>query len=737
MYLRFGLLGTGVLCWMGSRELWNLADVGALPLSVALMLVTGLVGLLLLLCTCGTRIPRIARYLLPIALVLIVADYAQIHEANARLQGGDVTTDVLIFEEYAAHLLLEGVNPYGADLLEAYRAHRTPAHLSTPLIDGTLPGRQPYPALSFLLLVPAQVLGFDADLVYPAFLIGTFLVLYAGVSRRYRPVILLPFLAETIYLGYAFGGVSDTVWCFLLVCMVAAWDRPIGRALLFGLAVSFKQQAWFLAPFLLVRVAWETGGGSDGRGRAMGQFTALVAGVFLAINLPFLVWDPAAWFAGVFEPLRAPMQVFGQGPSVLTAVGWFAIPKGTHTLVSYGLMGVGLLACIRHYPRAPYLLWLVPGIALWFGYRSLNSYWYFLALPFAMDVFNRRPPALVPSVGRHRSLLPELVLASALVVGFTVSAVRAAVGAPGLEITVLGPHEAVGLHISGTWVRVRNATERAIEPRFQVQSHNLQPWFWTIESGPEILEPGQSAVYRIGTKRPRAYLEIPRGGRISVHSADAHQPRVAARIEGDQSVAWPAVAPNGGWKLWTRNKRKPHFWGVVRENSETSRIRYSGDASRGSLTFELDPVAGGDYETLFLDTYMLVPEFPFRIRVKPPRGANRLPDPDIVFGLQLRHGGKRVWVLFGEEEATGRFERNHHYKVIPAPAEEWSTHEIDVRSLLSELGVRVNARRMEMPGFPQLDFPMSPMSFDLMLQARLTEEAVVGHFGEITWGGEA
>jgi len=732
LFWRFGLLGTGVLAWMAATDMWERGDVGAMSLSVAMLLVTCLMGFVLMLFACGRSVPRVARYVLPVALALIVASYVQIHLAEIRLRGGDLVTDSLIFQEYASHLVLEGVNPYRFDMFEAYRAHQTPINFSTPLVDGSLSGHLPYPALSFLLLVPFLALGLDVTVVYPVFLMAGLVALYFGVKERYRPVILLPFLTETAFLGYALIGVSDPVWAFVLVCMVLAWDRPVGRGLLFGLAISFKQHPWLLLPFLLVRIVWETEGGRAERIRAAGLFAALSAGVFLVTNLPFLLWDPGAWFQGVFEPFLAPMQVFGQGgASVLTTVGWLTIPTSAHVVAVWGLLGVGLLAYARHYPRVPHLLWLVPAIALWFGHRSLTSYWYFFALPFAMDVFGRRPGRVARDGAAQRALWPELALAGALLVGFSASAYWAAVRPPDLEISFAGPHEVSNGRIVSTTVRVRNGTEKAIEPRFQAQSNQKQPLFWVVESGPEILEPGESGVYQISGQMSASNIEVRRGGRISVHPADAHEPRAVARIEGDVTGAWPGVVPNGRWVLWTHDEDKPHFWGLKGSSPDAGRVSYVAEGSRSAVAFEVDRAAGEEFAEVVLSTFMFVPEHPFRIDVRPPEDANRFPDPDIRFGLRLRPGANRVWVLFGGEKAKGRFNQHERYKVIPAPVGQWSTHKIDVRAVLAEFGLRPNSRRMRMPGFPHLDFPMSAMSFDLVLGARRTNEPVVGYFGEI------
>jgi hypothetical protein len=393
-------------------------------------------------------------------------------------------------------------------------------------------------------------------------------------------------------------------------------------------------------------------------------------------------------------------------------------------------MGVGLLAYARHYPRVPHLLWLVPAVALWFGYRSLTSYWYFLALPFAMDAFGRRRAAIARA-GAPRAFWPELALAGALVMGFAASAYWAWVHPPGLEISIAGPHEVTSGRIVGTTVQVRNGTKRAIEPRFQAQSGQKQPLFWIVESGPEALGPGEAGVYRITAKVVASQVEVRRGGRISVHPADAFEPRAVARIEGDVTGVWPGVVPNGRWVLWTRDEDKPHFWKLKTSPDDAGRVRYASEPSRPALALELEPVAGEESAEVSITTFMLLPEHPFRIEVRPPLVANRFPDPDTLFGLRFRLGANKVWVLFGEEEARGRFDENEQYKVIPAPAEQWSVHEIDVRAVLAEFGLNAFSRRMKLPGFAHLDFPMSAMSLDLVLKTRRAEAPVVGHFGEI------
>ncbi|NJN36759.1 MAG: hypothetical protein HC794_06490 [Nitrospiraceae bacterium] len=80
------------------------------------------------------------------------------------------------------------------------------------------------------------------------------LVMFIGAPKLVRPVILLPLLIEPRYMLYALGGVSDTVWAFLICLMILSWRNRSLSAVWFGLACALKQQPWMLVPFLAIRL---------------------------------------------------------------------------------------------------------------------------------------------------------------------------------------------------------------------------------------------------------------------------------------------------------------------------------------------------------------------------------------------------------------------------------------------------------------------------------------------------
>ena len=91
---------------------------------------------------------------------------------------GPGTTDLVIFQDYAARLPLQGENPYLHDLRPAFELHGSALTYSTPLLDGDYTGRMAYPALSALAFVPFIWAGLAAKWVYPLVFVATAITLW-------------------------------------------------------------------------------------------------------------------------------------------------------------------------------------------------------------------------------------------------------------------------------------------------------------------------------------------------------------------------------------------------------------------------------------------------------------------------------------------------------------------------------------------------------------------------------
>ena len=80
------------------------------------------------------------------------------------------------------------------------------------------------------------------------------------------------------------------------------------------------------------------------------------------MNLPFLLWSPRAWIAGVLEPVISPMITFGQGLSLLTMLGISVVPKWVYSLFMVGALALSLLVYLRHFHRLRPLVWILPDL---------------------------------------------------------------------------------------------------------------------------------------------------------------------------------------------------------------------------------------------------------------------------------------------------------------------------------------------------------------------------------------
>lgn len=733
--LRGGLLGAGFVCWNGATLLWEGGSCASSLTSTILMLLAYLFGFAMLIGAALERPHERARWLVLGAVLMACLCYAQNHRV-AQLENGLLTTDVRLYMDHAARLLRHGENPYAADLLESYRINRAPFNFSTPLLDGDLTGRVAYPALSILIFLPFQWLGWPADWVYPVFLVLTFVLLFVWAPRMVQPLVLLPFFLDPRYVLYTLGGVSDVVWALLLVVMLRAWHRPRHRALWYGLACAFKHQPWVLAPFLLIRLWHETSGPSATRWRELLRFAGWAIFAFAVVNLPFFIWSPTAWFAAVFEPLVAPMITFGQGLSALMMFGRIVIPKLVFTLFMVGALAMALYAYHRHHARLRTLLWIAPGLMLWLSNRSLTSYWYFYLIPLLYDLVRPPVPLAAPVSGVSTSERPWRPTVLALGMGLL-----ALLGCltflsrlpERLQLQIVRPMVTLGNDVVRLQLSVRNVTKRQVEPRFAVQALGLQPFFWHIESGPRVLGRGQRALYTISTDEPFARFEVRRGARVTVSHAGSQQLRSSIPVKPDRTYVYPDVIPNPNYAFWSMHGQAPTFWGIVSDPQGAGSIKYrkpSGPgAPLGALAFELE---SKDRPTsLYLDTYLDLPQHDVEIAIKRPRGANLLPDLALVYGLRLVVDEIQVLVLFGDKQTTGRINERLRYVMLRAPEERWGRHRLSLPAILRSVGVDPLPRRHRMPRFGHLDFPMVPANIQLFFARRVGAGVARCSFGPL------
>lgn len=332
------------------------------------------------------------------------------------------TNDGTTLDQYAALELLRGHDPYqSVNIAAAVRELHQPFSFATPLRRGIwaqrswlayptypeihavqtkaspqqpppeLESRVSYPALSFLLLVPFVAVGLPSVVLFAVIALALFVWLaLRAVAPPLRPWLALLILVDVPILNGVLVGDLDVATMLLLFGAWLLWRDARWSAILFGLALATKQQAWFFIPFYAIFIGF--GGLAISAARPFGSWAtwrdailrlAGAAGIFLAINLPFILHDGHAWLMGVLAPVRDPM--FPRGPGLVQFALARVLPLWPQPVYT-ALELLGILAAVgwyawrgaRRYPATAFILALLP---LWLAWRSLPTYFYFAALP--------------------------------------------------------------------------------------------------------------------------------------------------------------------------------------------------------------------------------------------------------------------------------------------------------------------------------------------------------------------
>ncbi len=306
----------------------------------------------------------------------------------------------------AAVLLLQGRNPYtDSNMLDMARRFSIQPNWTTPLQKGQFAnkvdyptaadfqsvldtdlkaGSAPefeskvsYPALSFLTLVPF-VFFHDMN-VLPFYLLSYLLLIGLAVKvarPEMRPWVLLLGVANVAMWASTAGANLDIFYALLIVLVWLLRDKRWSSAIFLGLALASKQIAWFFIPFYMIMVLRHYGW------KECVYRLAIAGSIGLAINLPFILWNPQAWLAGILAPVADPMFPMGVGLVNLSAMHLIPfLPKWAYT----ALEGMAMLASLAWYwricKRIPEAAMLLAVLPLFFAWRSLASYFYCAAYP--------------------------------------------------------------------------------------------------------------------------------------------------------------------------------------------------------------------------------------------------------------------------------------------------------------------------------------------------------------------
>ncbi|MCI0183418.1 hypothetical protein [Sulfoacidibacillus ferrooxidans] len=439
--------------------------------------------------------------------------YTQIH-----LSPG-YQTDEIAFDQYASHLLLQGINPYAHSLALAFRRYLVPPTYYTYLLSGQPVVSLSYPALSFLLYTPVMALGvhMHAALYVDAFFwMGSSVLLWFLLPSQIRWIAFLV-LGFMMFDGNVFGGVTDALFMPFLILAVWKWDRFVDPThplllkwmgpIMLGLAMSVKQTAWFLAPFLVLGIMMESKRSGQSWWRNPLRYIVGVAVPFLLVNVPFIVWDPIAWIQGSLLPLVSSTVPQGQGIVGL----WLYDHVGNGHMEYLKLLGafvlvLEMLLFVTYYSRFKRSWILFIPLALFWTERSLFEYLVDL-LPILLVAAISVRTIIQDKVSR----IPRLskygigIFSSASLLVFCLSFI----GGQPLKLQVTGVQTTgeLGL-IDSVSVHVINHENTPVSPHFTVMENTGQlPTFW-LSSGPSTLLPKQAADYTLSAPNVPAMPSI-------------------------------------------------------------------------------------------------------------------------------------------------------------------------------------------------------------------------------------
>jgi hypothetical protein len=306
----------------------------------------------------------------------------------------------------AAENLLAGKNPYAnANIVTALQRFHGSYDRVTPLRVGRFAGtikyptqaelkalweesvlqpesppaelvsRVAYPAGSFLLPLPFIAAGVpDLRVVYLLAVVGGLACVAWRLPAKRRLIFAgAVIISLELWNSVMDGETGSLAFPFLLLGWVLLDTKLWVSAVFMGLAMASKQTAWFFLPFYLILVYRTTGF------RDLLRATAAVGGVFLVLNLPFIIMDPGLWFASVLSPMTD--QTFPLGVGLITVVtsGLVNIASPLPFTVLEALaMAAALVWYYRNCRSNPYVAPVLALTPLFFAWRSLWAYFYYV-----------------------------------------------------------------------------------------------------------------------------------------------------------------------------------------------------------------------------------------------------------------------------------------------------------------------------------------------------------------------
>ncbi|MDQ6858195.1 MAG: hypothetical protein M3Z65_04290 [Chloroflexota bacterium] len=299
----------------------------------------------------------------------------------ALILGKPYHVDAVVVVHRAAEIFLAGGDPYrDLSVLESLQHFGLDPALGTHLEDGSQLTTYNYPALSFLVAAPFIAAGLtDIRFIYLAEVAVLALVLIRAVRVPWRPLVCAAIVGNAVIARQNILAGVDPLWALLVLLAFLAIARRWWSPLLLGLAIAARQPAWFFVPFYLVAV-WRREGRAEALRRA-----AIAAAAAAVPNLPFFLWSPLDFLAGVMAPMLGALEPYGVGIIRFAIDGEIPLlARGVYGIASAASLVILVVVLWRNWKRIPNAALVFPSLALWFAWRSLQNYFSFTAV-FAMS----------------------------------------------------------------------------------------------------------------------------------------------------------------------------------------------------------------------------------------------------------------------------------------------------------------------------------------------------------------
>jgi hypothetical protein len=253
--------------------------------------------------------------------------------------------DVYLFQRDGAAALLSGTNPYELTFPNIYG---NSAYYGAGLsVGGRLRFGFPYPPLSLLLALPGHLLGKDYrySQLFATALAGG-LMAYARPGRVAALAAALYLFTPRSFMVLEQGWTEPYAVLLLAATVFVACRARRALPYVFGLLLAVKQTLLFAAP-----AAWLLLPRPLPSRRELVLSAGKAAGVATAVTLPFVLWNPGAfWFDVVMLQFYQPFR-----RDALSYLAWFARDGGAPlpTWVAFAAALVALGLALWRAPRSP------------------------------------------------------------------------------------------------------------------------------------------------------------------------------------------------------------------------------------------------------------------------------------------------------------------------------------------------------------------------------------------------